>query len=321
MPEARILVLNYNGRGLMEECLPSIVEAAARSRRKVAVTVVDNHSADDSVSFLKECFPTVELYLSQENRILCSYNEALKNTKEPIVILLNNDIKVDPDFVDPLLDPFEKDPDIFSVGCKCLGFDGQDYQGEKSIAGFRFGLFWTDSRYRGAEADRDVASWTAQVAFGAFDRQKFLALGGYDDLYLPGTWEDTDISLQAYRRGWHCQYEPKSVIYHKGQVTFHREFGKKGSSVIAYRNTFLFVWKNFSHGRWFWLHRLFLPLRIADAWVTGNQELVQGFFRAWPMKREARIRARQRIQNGPAARTDREVLKILGSRRLPVKST
>ncbi len=314
--EANILVLNFNGKALMEECLPSIVEAAARSCRRVAVTVIDNNSTDDSVPFLKKCFPSVRIETARENRILCSYNEAVRNVTESVVILLNNDIKVRADFVDPLLDPFEKDPDVFSVGCKCLGFDERDYQGEKSIAGFRYGFFWTDSRYAGSEADHDVPSWTAQVAFGAFDREKFLALGGYDDLYLPGTWEDTDISLQAYRRGWHCRYEPKSVIYHKGQVSFHKAFGKKGSAIIAYRNSFLFVWKNFRRGRWLWIHRFFLPLRLLAAGLMGNFELLQGFKRAWPMRPKAV--ARYRPPSG--RRSDEEVLKILKTRRHPVKS-
>ena len=313
--EANILVLNYNGKALMEECLPSIVMAASRSRRRVTVTVLDNVSVDDSITFLKEHFPSVRIVLAEENRILCSYNEAVRNVQEPVVILLNNDIKVDLDFVDPLLDPFEKDPDLFSVGCKCLGFDAQDYQGEKSIAGFRYGFFWTDSRYPGSEADHDVPSWTAQVAFGAFDREKFLTLGGYDDLYLPGTWEDTDISLQAYRRGWHCFYEPKSIVYHKGQVSFHKEFGKKVSSIIAYRNSFLFVWKNFKQGRWAWIHWFFLPLRLLAAALMGNFEMLQGFKRAWPMRRTARARSRP----ATSARSDEDVLRILSDRRYPAE--
>ena len=168
--EARIVILNYNGEDLLTECLPSIVEAAHCSRRRTVVTVLDNRSTDGSVELLRKRFPTVEVMVAAQNRILFSYNDALARMTEPVVILLNNDIRVDKNFVDPLIDPFERDERVFAVGARCRDFDGKGFQGEKSIAGMRWGLFWTDSRYRGYE-DIERPSWTAQVALGAFDRE------------------------------------------------------------------------------------------------------------------------------------------------------
>lgn len=309
--ETRILVLNYNGRALMAECLPSIVEAAAASRRKVTVTVIDNRSADDSVAFLRREFPSVHVHEAPENRILCSYNDALRLFTEPVVILLNNDIKVDRAFIDPLIDLFEKDDELFAAGSKCLDFNGLGFQGEKSIGGLRWGMFWTNSRYPGYRQDIDKRSWTVQVALGAFDREKFVELGGYDDLFLPGTWEDTDLCLRAYRRGWHCVYEPTSVIYHKGQVTFHREFGKKGSAELSDRNSFLFLWKNFAGTPAMAQHWFFLPARLVACLLLGRTEFVTGFIKALKM----RPLAVSRIPTAAVrARSDREVLSIFASR-------
>jgi GT2 family glycosyltransferase len=310
--ETRIVILNYNGKALLEECLPSIVEAARSARRKTAVTVLDNRSTDDSIDFLQKRFPDVSIVNAPVNRILFSYNDALARMTEPVVILLNNDIRVDKNFVDPLIDPFETDETVFSVGTKCLDFDGRSFQGEKSIGGMRFGLFWTDSRYSGYEQDKDRPSWTAQVALGAFDREKFLQLGGYDDLYFPGLWEDTDISFQAYRCGWHCLYEPMSIIYHKGQVTFHKEYGSSVRAALAYRNAFLFMWKSFS-GFSFVLSQFFwVPLRILFALIRGKSELLLGFLRAVPMMGKAFSRkGRGRM---PLQRTNEEILALWGSR-------
>lgn len=312
VPATRIVILNYNGHALLEECLPSIVEAARFSKRKTTVTVLDNQSTDDSLGFLRSRFPEVDILEAESNRILFSYNEALKKMSEEVVILLNNDIRVDKGFVDPLIDPFETDAGIFSVGSKCLDFDGGGFQGEKSIAGMRWGLFSTDSRYPGYQKDMERPSWTAQVALGAFDRKKFLEIGGYDDLYFPGLWEDTDLSFQAYRRGWHCLYAPKSVIYHKGQVSFHKEYGSKERAVIAYRNTFLFMWKNFKGFAFFASQAFFVPLRLLLASAKGNRELLTGFLRAFRMRRLAFSRG-ENIRRG-AKRTDEEILSILRSR-------
>lgn len=310
--ETRIVIVNYNGKDLLAECLPSIVEAARCAKRKTAVTVIDNQSTDDSVDFLQSRFPDVTIMHAKANRILFSYNDALKQMTEPVVILLNNDIRVDKNFVDPLIDPFESDEGVFAVGAQCRDFDGRGFQGEKSIGGMRFGLFWTDSRYPGYEQDMDRPSWTAQVALGAFDREKFLQIGGYDDLYFPGMWEDTDISFRAYRSGWHCLYEPKSVIYHKGQVSFHKEYGSSERAVIAYRNTFLFMWKNFSGlafslSQWLWV-----PFRVLLAWIKGNREMLSGFLQAFSMRRTAFAR---KDQSGiQPQRSNKEILAVWGSR-------
>lgn len=310
--ETRIVIVNYNGKALLEECLPSIVEAARYAERKTAITVIDNQSTDDSVDFLRTRFPDVVVMSAKANRILFSYNDALAQMTEPVIILLNNDIRVDKAFIDPLIDPFEKNEKVFAVGAQCRDFDGQGFQGEKSIGGMKFGLFWTDSRYPGYEKDMDLPSWTAQVALGAVDRDKFLQLGGYDDLYFPGLWEDTDISFQAYRYGWHCLYEPKSILYHKGQVTFHKEYGSSDRASIAYRNTFLFMWKNFS-GLAFAISQIFwIPWRILFALVRGNRGLLSGFLRALPMIGKALSR-KNRVHLKPQ-RTNREILAIWGSR-------
>jgi len=315
--ETRIVVLNYNGRELMAECLPSIIEAAQRARRSTVVTVLDNQSTDDSVAFLRAQFPSVDIMPAKANRILFSYNEALAKMRESVVILLNNDIRVAHDFVDPLIDPFENDENVFAVGSQCRDFDGKGFQGEKSIAGMRFGLFWTDSRYPGYERDKDRPSWTAQVALGAVDREKFLKLGGYDDLYFPGMWEDTDISFRAYRSGWHCLYEPRSVIYHKGQVSFHKEYGSARRATIAYRNTFLFMWKNLS-GLVCGISQLFwVPLRILFSFAKGNRELFLGLCQALPMRKIAIARREKKIS---AKRTNREILSLWASRDPGVRS-
>src|SRR5947209_16411070 len=91
----RILVLNYNGRALLAECLPSILEASATAPWPCAVTVVDNGSTDGSVEELADHWPGVEI-AREPNRGLASFNRVLERLDEPVVLLLNNDVKLDP---------------------------------------------------------------------------------------------------------------------------------------------------------------------------------------------------------------------------------
>jgi len=260
--------------------MPSILSAVEKSRHQVTVTVLDNQSSDDSERLVSAAFPEADFVKAPKNLILCSYNAYLAHISEPVAILLNNDIRVDVDFIDPLIEPFLSDDLMFLTAPKVLSFDGSFLEAASTRAGFKYGMFWSSARYPGHEMDADQPSDTFSAGFGAFDRKKFLEAGGYDPLYLPGIMEDADLCLKAKRKGYHLRYAPESVVYHMGQASFHREFGKKKTLEIAHRNTFLFMWKNY-HSPGFWLqHLFFLPARLAYAALKGNGTFIKGFIQA-----------------------------------------
>jgi GT2 family glycosyltransferase len=133
-----ILVLNYNGKYLLAKFLPSIVRAAGRSMHDCKVMVVDNLSTDGSAELVKKEFPSVGFFASAENKVLCSYNDVIRDLNSDVVMLLNNDIEVAEDFVDYLAGHFEKD-DVFFVAPRLLNFDGT-YNGGRSYLRFKFGI-------------------------------------------------------------------------------------------------------------------------------------------------------------------------------------
>ena len=278
--QIRVVILNYNGEDLLPRCLPSIVESAKKARLPTGVTVLDNQSQDRGLDYVRRHFPEVEIETASANRVLCSYNEYLPKIKEPIVILLNNDIRVEPDFINPLVEKFLVDSDTFLVAPRVMSFDGGRVEAGPSKGEMWCGIFRCEARYRGYEKDALTASETFTSGFGAFSRKKFLALGGYDDRYLPGIMEDVDLCLRARRAGWRLYYEPRSVVYHMGQVSFKKKFGASQVAEIAHRNTFLFMWKNFSGPRFWVSHLAFLPLRIFVALLKGNLAFAKGFLAA-----------------------------------------
>ena len=279
LPSARIVILNYNGEALLPECLPSIVKAAQKARFKTTVTLLDNLSQDRGLDYAAK-FPEVEIVKAPENKILCSYNDYLPQIQDPVVIFLNNDIRVDENFVDPLVEPFVRDPQTFLAAPRVMSFDGRVTEAARAKAGIRFGLFWCNARYPGYEKEANQPSDTFSSGFGAVSREKFLALGGYDPRYFPGIYEDVDLCFRARKAGYHLYYEPRSVVYHMGQASFKKAFGARKISEIAHRNSFLYMWKNYQ-GMGFWSqHLFFLPLRLAFAALKGNFALIKGFFAA-----------------------------------------
>ncbi len=278
----RMVILNYRGKELLPQCLPSIVAAAEASRHSVKITLLNNPSGetDEGLEYAKREFPQVDLWQSPENAILCSYNLYLPEVTEAVVILLNNDIRVDRGFVDPLVQAFENDSLVFMTAPKAMSFDGRQVTAGCAKAGIRWGMFWCSAHFPGYLAEADTPSQTYSSGFGAFSREKFLKLGGYDRRYLPGIMEDVDLSWRARQAGYKLLYEPRAVVYHIGQASFKKVFGENETSVIAHRNTFFFMWKNFRAPQFWFEHLFFLPLRLMAALLRGRGDILRGFCRA-----------------------------------------
>src|SRR5688572_9213116 len=115
---ASIIVLNWEGRHLLEEFLPSVVDAVRHDGGDHEILVVDNGSRDGSVEFLRAHFPSVRVIpLSRNCRFTRGNNAGVAGAKNDIVVFLNNDMEVDRDFLQPLLDGFQ-DETVFAVSCQ-----------------------------------------------------------------------------------------------------------------------------------------------------------------------------------------------------------
>lgn len=304
---AEMFILNYNGRDILEECLPSLL--AAGEAAGCPVTVIDNQSSDGSVEFLKNRFPEVGVQVTEENRVLCSFNKAVRRSRADVVFLLNNDLKAEPDFVRPLVKVFEKHPDAFLAGPKVFTFDGERYEGSLAKMSFPFGFFRSESRFPGHEGKIDKEGVTMQTGFGAYRREFFLKLGGFDDLYLPGTVEDSDICFRAWKNGYRCYYEPKSQMYHKGQATFSRHFNRRRLLAINQRNVYLFIWKNISDPGLLASHLLWLLVRPLVFLLRGRFEFLWGLL--WALRRlPAALKRRAALPGREYKLSDRQVFAV-----------
>lgn len=249
-----LVVLNYNGRSLLQAYLPSVVEAAARSRHACKVWVLDNASTDDSLDWLAQHFPQVNVWQSP-NHGLASYNDLVARLDAPVVILLNNDIRMAPGAIDPLVEPLARQlvlashqrPWFMTAPC-CWLEDGATYEGFRTAVAWRWGLVQATARYPGHASGIDRAGPTASAgAVMAVDRESFVRLGGFDRVYAPGRLEDLDLCYRAFVAGQECLYVPDSVVWHRGQATFEAVLGGEQTLSLALRNTILFQWKHLRH--------------------------------------------------------------------------
>lgn len=240
-PDVCLAVLNWNGRHHLEILIPGLLEASDAYPGKATVVVLDNPSDADDLTWLQETHPRVVGIRASANDYLYSYNELLADRSEEIVVLLNNDLRVDRDFLRPLVEPFRED-DVFAVGAKSLEWDGSAASSEAYRARRHHGWYF----WEGFASDVPCPTVFAVGGFAAVDRCRFLELGGFDRLFHPAYGEDSDLCLRAWERGWRSIYQPASVVWHREGASWNGEQARKRNYLMT-RAQYL-INRRFFHG-------------------------------------------------------------------------
>ncbi|MBV9769105.1 MAG: glycosyltransferase, partial [Bryobacterales bacterium] len=224
--------------------IPSIIEALNENPEN-EIIVVDNGSQDSSAEFLRDRFPSVRvLALDRNLGFGGGSNAGFRAAKNDIVVLLNSDMRVKHDFLAPLLDAFT-DETVFSVACQIFFSDPAKLREETGLTQ----SWWENGSLRVRHRDDPAIQVPYPCAYGgggscAFDRRKFLELGGFDELLAPFYLEDTDIGYFAWKRGWKVLYQPQSVVYHEHRGTIGKRFSLAQIDLVLKKNFVLFCWKN-----------------------------------------------------------------------------
>ena len=296
-PICAAVVLNYNGRHLLQENLFSVVSAAQKVEGGCDVIVLDNLSTDGSVEFVKENYPGVIVEVAPSNRILFSYNDLCQRIRHKYVVLLNNDIRVRDDSLSVLL-PHCAAPDVFAVSAVLLDAEGTAITRSRTLGGTHRGVFQT----RFLQANEVVPTLDAGGGCAVFDREKLVALGGFDELYWPFYWEDTDLSYGAWKRGYRVLIEPRSIMYHRHAATIQCN---PQNIAVCQRNACLFFWKNITDPVLIAKHIVWLAFLIPWRAVRGNWPYLRGVWNAFHKLPQALKRRRE--MKPLWTRTDAEV--------------
>ncbi len=241
---ASVVIPNWNGRDLLEKYLPSVIAALAGNPRN-EIIVVDNGSTDGSAGFVSDRFPGVKVLALPGNLGFGGgSNAGFRAARNDVVVLLNSDMRVAPDFLAPLLAGFT-DEKVFSVACQIFFTDPARVREETGLTQ----AWWRDGGLRVRHRADDAVRSLFPCFYGgggscAFDRRKFLELGGFDALLAPFYLEDTDLGFLAWKRGWKVLYEPRSVVWHEHRGTIGKRFTEAQIQAVLKKNFILWAWKN-----------------------------------------------------------------------------
>lgn len=270
-----VVILNWNGRKLLQQFLPSVIR---HSESVAQVIVADNGSTDDSLAILEKEFPTVRIIRNDTNKgFTGGYNDALQYVDAEYFVLLNSDVEVTPNWIEPIITLMDSDKKIGACQPKILSYhDKTSFEYAGAGGGFidHYGYPFCRGRiFNDLEKDMHQYDDTIPVfwATGAcmFVRSEvYKQLGGLDTEFFAHM-EEIDLCWRMQLAGNQVYYCGKSTVYHVGGGTLAKNNPRK--TYLNFRNNLLMIYKNAGHHRSsILLKRRFFDLLAALKFLITN---------------------------------------------------
>ncbi len=275
-PLVAIVILNWNGRHHLQQFLPSVLTTAYPNYK---IIVADNASSDDSVSLLETHFPQVEiLLLSQNYGFAGGYNKALEQVKADYYVLLNSDVEVTPNWLQPMIDLLQQQAHYVACQPKILAYKAKtlfEYAG--AAGGWLDALGYPFARGRifdYCEVDEGQYDVTSEVfwASGAamvIKSEAFHSVNGFDEYFFAHQ-EEIDLCWRLQLKGKKIFCCPQAVVYHVGGGTLPR--GNSRKTFLNFRNNLIMLAKNLPWSEKWWK----IPFRLMLDNISAGKGLLAG---------------------------------------------
>lgn len=276
LPEVAVVILNWNGVHFLEQFLPSVLSSTYRNKR---IIVADNQSSDHSVAFVKEHFPQVEIIVNKQNEGFAKgYNCALKQVQSDYYVLLNSDVEVTEDWIEPIISLMEENRKIAACQPKILNQKDKEYFEYAGAAGgwidnwgypFAKGrIFDHIEKDNGQYNSISPCFWASGAAM--FVRADlYHEAGGLDEFFFAHQ-EEIDLCWRLQLMGYEIYYNPSSKIYHVGGGTLPA--GNKRKTYLNFRNNLIMLYKNLpAYKKWY-----VIPIRMELDYIAALKGLFSG---------------------------------------------
>jgi len=251
-----VAILNWNGKNWLEKFLPSVIQYS----QKADIYVIDNLSTDDSIEFLQHNFPSVTIITNDKNYGFAGgYNEGLKKIDADYYCLLNSDVEVTENWIDPVLELFENNSEIVALQPKILAYDNKKFFEFAGAGGglidnlgypyCRGRVFDHLEEDKGQYNDETEIFWASGCCF--FIRSKdFWEQKGFDARFFAHQ-EEIDLCWRLINTGKKIFYTGKSTVYHVGGGTLNKQSAQK--TYLNIRNNLSMMLKNLPFPQLIWL--------------------------------------------------------------------
>lgn len=275
-PRVAIVILNWNGQKLLEQFLPSVLNT---SYPNCEIVVADNGSTDNSVKFIEQHYPSIHLVqLSNNLGYAGGYNQALQQVTADYYVLLNSDVEVSPNWIDPMVKLLESNKNIGACQPKLLSWKQKDHFEYAGAAGgwidvlgypFAKGRVLEYCEKDNNQYDKPEPIFWASGAALFIRATTFHTLHGFDSYFFAHQ-EEIDLCWRAQLAGHKIFSCPTSVVWHVGGSTLPA--GNSQKTFLNYRNNHLMLLKNLPLSQLLWV----IPVRFALDAVAAWKALLSG---------------------------------------------
>ena len=287
MKQTAVVILNYNGAGMLRRFLPSVIEYSPEASIYVAV----NGSSDESCDVVRNEFPAVKLMVLDHNYGFAEgYNRALAQVDEEYAVLLNSDVEVTRGWLSPMTQFLDSNPEVAACQPKLLSFKQKDFFEYAGAAGgfidkwgytfCRGRIFNTVERDSGQYDDTTDVFWATGAAL-MIRNEVYKNNGGLDGRFFAHM-EEIDLCWRLRSRGYRIACVPQSHVYHVGGATLKKENPQK--TYLNFRNNLLMIYKNAPDCQ---LKKIMLFRKVFDN-VAALKFLASGDYAAFKAVRKAR---------------------------------
>lgn len=287
MKKTAVVILNYNGAGMLRRFLPSVIEYSPEA----SIYVADNGSSDESCDVVRNEFPAVKLMVLDHNYGFAEgYNRALAQVDEEYAVLLNSDVEVTRGWLSPMTQFLDSNPEVAACQPKLLSFKRKDFFEYAGAAGgfidkwgytfCRGRIFNTVERDSGQYDDTTDVFWATGAAL-MIRNEVYKNNGGLDGRFFAHM-EEIDLCWRLRSRGYRIACVPQSHVYHVGGATLKKENPQK--TYLNFRNNLLMIYKNAPDCQ---LKKIMLFRKVFDN-VAALKFLASGDYAAFKAVRKAR---------------------------------
>jgi GT2 family glycosyltransferase len=277
-----IVILNWNGSHHLRRFLPSVVKYSNYDWTEIVVA--DNHSDDKSLEVVKEEFPGVKFLLLDRNYGFAGgYNQALKNNEAEYILLLNSDVEVTENWLEPMIHIMDLNPLIAACQPKIMQLDQPElFEYAGASGGFidHFGYPFCRGRmvnfqeHDNGQYDQPISVFWVSGAAMLIRGKIWHEFGGFDVDFWAHM-EEIDLCWRMKNQGHKVVVCPESKVYHLGGGTL--SYGSPQKIYLNFRNNLFLLYKNLPKGE---LHKTLFIRMILDG-VASMQFLVTGQIKAF----------------------------------------
>ena len=288
MKKISVVILNWNGVGMLQKFLPGVIKYS--QGEGVEVCVADNGSTDESVSWLRTYCPNVRLIVLDKNYGFADgYNKALEQVEAEYVVLLNSDVEVTPHWLEPLVEYMDAHPEVAACQPKIRSERNKEYfeyagasGGYLDVYGYPFcrgRIFDVVEKDHGQYDSVTPVFWATGAAL--FIRLKdYREAGGLDGRFFAHM-EEIDLCWRLGSRGRGLVCVPQSVVFHVGAATLKKESPRK--TFLNFRNNLLMLYKNLPEKelkRVLWIRGLLDIVAMVVFFLKGEKENAKSVIQA-----------------------------------------